>query len=329
MKRIYFLFLLSVVIVSSMSAQHATYLPDRAPEINAGWLRLDIAVESGVLFGMLYEYVFIDFESDDKYDDMLSRLDWQLNPLFYAGVTVQAEMWEQLVVGLGFWLGVPLPLGYMEDRDWGNGGGYTGNLEIFSHHDNMLLNAVFADINAGYNLVKDSTLVFTPLIGFTIKHVLMSGRDGYQEQPPGTLVQTFDEELITYEQNYYICYIGAQVCWTPHPLLSLQLFCCYSPLVFAYNVDRHLHPSVAAEYLDLPEFGHYIHVNPVVFIHILKDVSIKAQGSLTYVPEFKGKIYTRPLSGGSFLYITDHKGGASMLAWGMNIACVVHLADIE
>jgi outer membrane protease len=321
------LFLILLLITYSLHAQHALYLPDKNRESESGWLQFAASAETGLLAGMLYEYVFIADDPDGIFNDMLSRLDWQLNPLFYAGVTLQVELWNQLTVDLGFWAGIPALLGSMEDRDWVDPGtgNYTGILGIISFHDNFLTNAFFIDVNVGYKAVDSPCFILTPLIGFNWKHILMSGRNGHQEKPPGTPVGTFDGEVITYEQNYFIYYFGVQATWAPHPLFQLQLFCCYSPLVFGVNIDKHLLRSL--EFVDLPVFGHYFCANPAVCLNITEDLSLRLEGSFNYIPAFQGKIYARPLSGGDYSLSNDSKGGAGMITWGITLGCVIQLAD--
>jgi outer membrane protease len=321
MKRQACMFFLALLIVYPLHAQHAVYLPKPAERGSQDWLSLSLSVDSGLMFGMLYEYVFIDNENDGKYNDMLSKLDWQLNPLVYTGVIIQAEMWKKWILGVGFWIGIPGPLGRMEDRDWGTQAlGYTGNLEVYSHHDNFLKEAVFADINFGYNVSGDDSLVFSPLIGFNYKHIFMSGRNGEREIP--TYYSWEGLEVITYQQNYYIFYVGAQISWTPMSLLTLQLFTCYSPVVFSFNIDEHVG---SATYIDLPIWGQYIHVDAAVFFHILNEINIRLKGSFSYMPVFKGQLYAKPLGSDTYvLYISD-RGGGSFILGGADMSFIFNL----
>jgi outer membrane protease len=322
---------LTLCVIFPLQAQHAVYLP-KPPETQvADWISMSLAVDSGLMCGMLYEYVFIDNENDGKFNDMLSRLDWQLNPLVYVGFSLDAELLNLFTLGLGGWLGIPSVLGYLEDRDWGTPMlGYTGNLEGFSHHTNFLYNAFFADINLGYNLIKTDPLVCIPLLGFNYKHFLMSGRDGYQEVPPGNLPTELSGELITYEQNYYIVYMGIKAFYSPLPWLGIQLFACYSPMVFGFNIDKHLHPSVRADYIDIPLWGQYVNVNLAALFRIMNDFMIKLQGEYMYVSQFQGDIYAKLIYQGSndFVKITSSKGGASLYSINISLGCVFGISQL-
>jgi len=321
------LFACFLFLAISLSAQHATYLPGNDYQIDEDWLTLSISLDSGMLFGMLYEYVFLDNESDGKFDDMVSRLDWQLNPLVYTGLTMQAEMWDQLVVGLGFWLGIPGPLGSMEDRDWVDPNyphPYTGTLGIISFSDNVLKEAVFADINVGYKIFEDDILLIIPLLGFNFKHIYMCGRNGYQESPPGTWdTSWFGQEAITYQQNYYIFYLGIQTVWSPLHFLDLQLFASYSPVVFAFNVDKHLLTSY--DYVDIPVWGHYVYVDAAINFRIINELSVKLHGSFSWIPIFKGDLYAKDADEDIYILYPSNRGGGSLIMGGINISIVLNL----
>jgi len=228
------------------------------------------------------------------------------------------------VVCLGFWLGIPGPLGYMEDRDWVDPITvvYTGTLGIISFHDNVLRDAVFADINVGYHILKDNILTITPFLGFNFKHIYMSGRDGYQERPPGTLYASFSGEVITYEQNYYIFYLGIQATWSPLLFLDIQLFACYSPLVFSYNVVIHMPDD---EYLDLAAWGHYIYINPAINFRVIENLSLKVHGSFSWVPIFKGASYTKKVYDDEYILFTNSRGGGSLILGGVNLSIILDL----
>jgi outer membrane protease len=318
MKRIFLLVLVFVGAISLLSAQHAAYLPRNNYQIDEDWLTLSISLDSGMFFGMLYEYVFIDRDADGYYNGLYSKLDWQLNPLIYSGFTMQAEMWEQMVIGLGFWLGIPGLLGTMEDRDWDDDGDYIK----FSHHDNYLMNAIFADINIGYNVIKNDVFVFSPLIGFNYKHILMSGRDGYAQYPPTDPPKPASGDLIHYEQNYYVAYFGFQTSWAPVPLFSMQLFCSYSPMVFGFNIDNHLSKNM--DYIDIPVWGHYVYINAAIFFHIINELSVKLHGSFSWIPVFKGNIYAKKSSEDTYALYSNGRGGGSLIMGGINISIVLN-----
>jgi outer membrane protease len=323
--------ILLLCILFPLQAQHALYLPKPPDTKDTDWLSLSISVDSGLIFGMLYEYVFVDNENDGKYNDTLSRLDWQLIPLVYTGFSLDAELFKSFTIGLGGWVGIPAVVGYMEDRDWGTLAlGYTGILESYSHHTNYLYNAFFADINLGYNIVKTDSLVCIPLLGFNYKHFFMSGRDGYQEVPPGSPPNPLSGELITYEQNYYIVYIGVKTFFAPLPWLSIQLFAAYSPIVFGFNVDKHLHPSVRADYIDIPQWGQYVDVNVAAMFRIMNDFAIKLQGEYMYVSQFQGDLYAKLIHTGSndFVRLSSSKGGASLESLNISLGCIFGISQL-
>jgi outer membrane protease len=311
--------ILLLCILFPLQAQHALYLPKPPDTKDTDWLSLSMSVDSGLIFGMLYEYVFVDNENDGKYNDTLSRLDWQLNPLVYTGITIQAEMWKSWIFTAGFWVGIPGPLGRMEDRDWGTESlGYTGNLESYSHHDNILKEAFFADTNFGYSILNNDDLFFAPFIGFNFKHIYMSGRNGEREYPT---YYSWEGEVITYQQNYYIFYVGAQISWTPLSLFTLQLFTCYSPVVFSYNIDVH---NWKATYIDLHIWGQYIHVDAAVSLHISEWINLRLKGNFSYMTAFKGQLYIKPDGSDTYFLDTSLRGGGSFILGGAEISVIFY-----
>src|SRR4030042_6152165 len=79
-------------LAAPLFSQHAVQLESwrASPTDEAGKVTapiLSLGLDSGVLFGIIGEWVFVDREADNAYDDVLSWLDWQQKPLFYAGLT--------------------------------------------------------------------------------------------------------------------------------------------------------------------------------------------------------------------------------------------------
>jgi outer membrane protease len=322
MKKIVGIILFILFVMFPLCAQHADYLPHGKSVITSDWISLMISVDGGVIFGKLFEYVYVANDNDGEFNDVLSRLDWQLNPLVYAGITMQAEMWDNWILGVGAWMGIPAALGRMEDRDWGTDAlGYTGNLMSYSHHDNVLKEAVFADINFGYKVTIDDTLVFLPLIGFNYKHIFMSGRNGVKEIPSIPKI-TWEGEVITYQQNYYIFYVGAQISWSPLPFLTMQLFAGYSPITFSYNIDYHVND---ATYVDLPVWGQYISVEAGILFHLIDGYSIRLKGNFEYIPSFQGQLFGKPYGSDEYALYTSNRGGGSFILGGAGLALIIDL----
>jgi hypothetical protein len=268
-----------------------------------------------MLFGMLNEWVFCDINGNGAYDFTLSRLDWQLDPLCYAGVSLSLEPLPRFFIGFGGWLGIPGTLGFLEDRDWDLG---TGIYIIFSHHDNVLVSAQFADINLGYSIVYENNFVLNAITGFNFKRFTMSGRNGYQEIPPGTPFATFPGEVINYECNIFIPYFAAEAAWAPLPFLSIDAFISVSPpLTFVYARDNHVGGNY---FVDRPQFGFFITGILNLSLHLGAGFDLRLHNMVMWLPPIKGTTYV--LTPGNDYFTTNplSRGGSSLIIYGITIS---------
>ncbi|MDR2471474.1 MAG: omptin family outer membrane protease, partial [Treponema sp.] len=104
----------------------------------------------GIMYGTSYEIVYRQSGSDDY----LSELRWDIKPLYYLGLELELaparplERWG-FFAALGARAALPMKTGTMEDRDWIHP---SGDLNLFSSHDNYTTAAVMANIEAGFSL---------------------------------------------------------------------------------------------------------------------------------------------------------------------------------
>ncbi|MDR1506908.1 MAG: omptin family outer membrane protease [Treponema sp.] len=110
-----------------------------------------VNTELGVIYGTSYEILY-DGSFSDRY---LSELQWNIKPLFFAGLSVEfapRDILEQLsfFAGLEIKSGLPMETGVVEDRDWfPRVPAAPGALTHFSSHENRTKAAFLADLAAG------------------------------------------------------------------------------------------------------------------------------------------------------------------------------------
>jgi outer membrane protease len=305
----------------SLFAQHALQLegyqfPGTDPgQGNGNPITFHIGIESGALFGMINEWVFKDVKANQSFDFTVSRLDWQLDPLFYIGAVGSVKPCPRFYIGFGGWLGLPGLFGYLEDRDWDE---TTGDYIVFSHHDNVLVNAQFADINIGYSFLEENTLILNGIIGFNFKRIYMSGRNGWQEDPPGTVTSVYTYEVITYELYFFTPYLALEAAWAPVPLLTIDAFLSASPfLTFAYAHDKHVGGHV---YDDFPQFGFSFSAVLCLSLHLGAGYDLRLKNYFVWIPPFKGRDYQ------DNNFQSSVKGGASLITYGVSLSIVTGLA---
>ena len=303
------------VLPVSLYAQHAPELESFrfSPEEKTGRetaFALSIGPDSGFLFGMLQEWVFIDRDGGNAYDDVLSRLDWQQNPQFYLGVSGSLMPLPRFFIGFGGWMGIPGILGYLEDRDWD---AVTGVYDHFSHHDNLLKNSLFFDLNVGYCFIRSSYVLLNGLLGFNYKQIHMTGENGWREYPPGSPAIPMYGEVIDYELNFFIPYLGVELNYAPAQILSVDVFLSVSPwITFVYDRDDHI---LAGEYFqDLPQWG--FHLSGVISLsfHLGGGWNLCLKNTIMWSPPIKGPSFV----GGSLS--AGELAGASLLLGGVSLS---------
>jgi outer membrane protease len=135
-----------------------------------------ISLEMGIVNGNTREYVY-------DYDYQLSRLDWDLKPVYYGGVKV----------------GVISDYGYIN---------YDGVLTHYYRHACLLQKADLLDFNLGYSYSISDNLSLSALLGYHYMGLKVAAESGYYEYPPGSEQLPFYGVGISNEQMYNIPYIG-------------------------------------------------------------------------------------------------------------------------
>jgi hypothetical protein len=283
---------------------------------------IDLGLDCGMFFGMINEWLFYDKNNNNTFDFVQSRLDWELEPLFYAGAAGSVELVPRFFIGFGGWLGIPGALGFMQDRDWDLA---SGNYIRFSRHENVAESALFADINFGYSLVREKMLILNGIMGFNFKRFCMSGQNGYRENPPGTSPMDFSGVVVNYELNFFIPYIALETAWAPLAWLTIDALISTSPfLTFVYARDS----RISGDYfLDFPQFGFFFTGILNVSLHLGDGFNLLLNNMLIWAPPFKGKTYTR-LAGQNYS-TTDpsSRGGAGLVLYGISLSLVYGIGN--
>jgi len=315
---------------SRLFAQHVSEIPEYALSDSEKTGKqenlIEISIDTGVLFGTLYEYVFSDNSGDDSFDYMVSRLDWNIQPIVYSGITACTRVYENIFGGIGVWFGYPMEVGYMEDRDWNYDPDdsppyeYTGDLNMYSWHRSFLYYSIFADMNMGYGIINDEIVVLTLLVGFTYKRFHFYGMYGHFNHFIMTTntTGTYPGKVIEYEQNWFVPYIGTEILWQIIPELNLRFFLCVSPfLSFVYARDLHL--TSDTEYLDFPSWGFYTAGKVSVSYLFLEQFAASMDILLQWSPPFKGDSYSGTIDSDLYILSSTWKGGAACFTYGLSI----------
>jgi outer membrane protease len=225
-----------------------------------------IAPSIGMLYGQAKEIVYKDSASSD----FLSELQWNIKPLFYAGLAadigpVNNFAQHGFVGNLLFKMGIPQKTGIMEDRDWEDCYWLpSGTLSKYSRHDNFSARAITADISSGYSFPFLNFIALGINLDFSYMHFYWIARDGYyQYLNPG---QTWADEIpkvnvegrvLAYTQNWFILSPGVFIKFRLDSYFSFNGNFNYSPLIYCADRDDHMY-GIKRTFLDYLYYGHYI-----------------------------------------------------------------------
>jgi outer membrane protease len=238
--------------------------PGAAPEAASGAGKkgnhvFSLGFKSGVLWGSSRELVYHGADSGD----LLSRLDWELHPLFYFGAILgigpgEPESQGGFFADLGFAAGIPMDNGTLEDRDWEYPAA-PQRLTKFSSHPSATEQALLFDCRVGLSLPLGSRSVFSLFLFFSWSHFRWLGRDGYSQYTagPGDSSGTYPKRpwgsdlakdyaafrgkhVIRYTQDWLIPGLGGGLDFPLTDRLGAGLSLLLSPLVFAVDNDEHL-----------------------------------------------------------------------------------------
>jgi outer membrane protease len=319
LKRLMLFLIILPIITSSACAQQALQLESlrqSSPDESAGPSVADVAfsLDSGVMFGMLWEHLLVDPDGNGNYSNHLSRLDWQVNPLFYIGASGSIRFCPGFFMGFGVWTGIPAHIGYMEDRDW-DWLTSSGDYQIYSRSENHLESSIFTDLNFGISVVEERNFIINAIAGLSFRQFSLSSHDTWVQDPPGNTPYLVSGRTIDFETNFTMCYLAGEMSWSPSSWLTLDFFLSISPfLTFLYDRDRHYSPP--GYYQDLPFFGLTLSSTISISIHFNNVFDLRLKPYISGSPLFKGNTY---VNGG---LSTSMQGGSSVLLYGFSISIV-------
>jgi len=230
------------LIAAAASAQPLT----RGPGDRPSPITLSIEADSGVLWGMAKELVYVGSYK-------LSELDYPLQPLAYAGGRIEIGAFGGLDATVRFDAGIPSKSGSMTDSDWD----YIDYPPIppgvqtnFSQSDSYLQRAILFDARIGWKIAASPALVIEPFAAYKYLDIKWSAQNGYlqyppQASPPYTAWSPSEAKVplygtvLTYSQTFMIPAAGIRVIGRVSGSLSIEGSVALSPFAFLNDVDEH------------------------------------------------------------------------------------------
>jgi len=259
---------------------------------------LSVGTSVGLMSGEIEEIVFINGVSDEK----ISQLNWQIKPLFYAGLDLNYG-WQKndsrisLFSNASFKFGFPAKTGTMEDRDWMeySGGNYYPAypwLNFYSEHENRTKLAFLAGLDFGvaFKLVHD--LKIKAFLSYNIMFYSWEAFGGSHLYPPGYMPNSHDtwnssEKIITYKQFYNIISPGVSFYGEFNRLFNAEVSFKITPLVFIAAEDNHIKNSTV--YKDKPLWGVFIEPELIFSFNASKLITVYMSYSYRGIFGSRGK----------------------------------------
>ena len=290
----------------------------------------------GILYGQGEEILY-KYSNRDQY---ASQLLWDLKPLVYMGLAVDFGPRNPfhssgLIAASSIKFGLPFKTGAMEDRDWMNP--QHDWLTHYSRHDAYAMNAILADISAGYSWRLSDTIALSAYGEFSFMYLSWSGDNGYAQYPEydsddnypawssSFPKKYFSGKSILYTQTWFILSPGVSLKGRINRLFSLQWNINYSPLIYATARDDHLlYPS--RTFGDYLFFGHYLKGGGKVIFTPLNNLNLTLSLLYRYITGSRGDSYWKYAGAEvSDIVSKNYDGGAGHSTLEIELAARIYI----
>ncbi len=299
---------------SGLQALHA--LPDEtAHGEGTSLVQIALSLDAGRESGKVLEKAYSSGGS------LISQLDWDIKPLYYAGTQIKIRLAQRLCLNGGLWSGINAKTGSMEDRDWSLYGTETN----YSKHDAYLDSARFMDVNAGYTFYHDD-ISLTPLVGYATMRLKWHARDGYLEYPPGSAPESVWGTVISYRQEYSFPYAGLHAGYRPWRPFSVSAALFLSSYVYCQAVDNHYRRNL--DFYDTMRDGRYLFLHLRGGWDINAGLTLSLSLSYTAIYDLRGDSYSVNTSTGAASTVVKGGAGAFYETWGLGLSLSHRIAGL-
>jgi outer membrane protease len=289
---------------------------------------VSVSPEIGLMFGTAHSSVY------DVDDSLLSKLTYDVTPLFYYGASLHFFHKEtlprfslfadlSLKSGLNF-----VPNGRLKDYDWEN-----SELSNYSEHDSRSENAFFLDFMVGTSFKIAGILLLKPYLGVSYIDISWIATDGYYHYPPDDNTQKIPMTgpVITYMQNWIMIYPGIAVSF-PFRNFTFNAAFQASPILFSYGDDNHLllinnQHNQLSNYKDTAQFGLYLEPSAQVRYAFTERFLLSLTASYRYMETAQGESTAR-LTGDSQIVTSTSYTLATPITQGIRYFHIGLLAHI-
>ncbi len=242
----------SIVTLSAATtslAMHATGAADPwSFQTGDGGNFFSIGASFGQVQGTCSEKIF-DYPLGKKF--LLSDLKWDFRDVTLAGMMTSAGLGGWCRVNIGYWSAFLGGRGFMVDHDWIYTNSTTETLvpddtnwtHESRHPDTNLDGGSMFDLNVNILALRAAPFTLRGILGFKSDVWSWSARGGtyiYSNNGFRDTVGAFEsqEQVIEYEQNYTLPYLGIGGNWSS-PTFLMDIHLLMSPTTWASTTDFH------------------------------------------------------------------------------------------
>lgn len=251
-----------VLVAFAAAAARAGSIPGQpdpgAPQGPGAGVSFSLAASVGLLEGTATELAFY-YPYGRKFK--LSELTWDLQDIVMAGVNGSVDIGRRFRINLAAASALSAGNGMMVDRDWNYSDVQSMFLEPSAHNwtdesrhpDTSLDTGINLDLNLSVLALQAGPFALRGLVGCKYDSWKWSARGGtyiYSTEYYGSRDRAGSfpagEEVITYEQQYVIPYLGVGASWTK-TAFQIESHLLFSGAVYARDTDYHVLRDVRFE----------------------------------------------------------------------------------
>lgn len=304
-------------------------------------IKFKLIPEIGIMNGNIYEYVFSN--ACHNTDNILSKLDWEVKNVPYLELTARTDIYKYVFVSADFKAAIPCTSGKMQDYDWLNSLGGSGDIPLswkndpateltnYSSSQNKMIDYFDFNLAFGGNILLAKKYVISPFLGWNYKFLTFDAIGGFTDYKSNNHVKKVIEgRVISYkqEQNAFMLGINFDAQFTKKIHAFAQLMVCPGLGTFT-SVDYHymnVTDSSGTAYLDKLDSYFELKAKLMANYEFTKYANFGLSLAIDYLPLKKGPDYSRSIDkDGNFLYEystwskTSILGGSDALIWSFAI----------
>jgi|GEM_PF-7109050 len=320
------------IVFMVLSSRAALFALHQSPMNTAGDngakgdFSIEIAAMTGMSYGELGEYVFTSTKK-------LSELNWELKPVFTAGLSLAAVFQNSFFLGFAWQSGYTRESGNMEDSDW-----QASDPSIktnYSRSESVTDSLHETDLNFGAMFPFGDIFFLSLHAGYQFKYFQMVARNGYLQYDPlpydapyttGSKVPMYGL-VMRYRQAWHIPYVSLDTKVNLFDGGSLYVSLAYSPAAFCRALDNHL--LLDDDYYDSMNWGQYVSVQTGIIWRLNAYLSLSLGVQYEYIPTFKGQSTRVDTDTGNATFLGDDVAGASLSIVQIHAAVIVPLSFLD